>query len=319
MKRGRKAFTLVELLVVLAIIAVLLAILLPVLSRARRTALVLASPIAYRGADGTVHLTDPGGGADVPIASRATTVQCPVCHAPPQWSPSGQMLAFRFSYDISPRVAGFTVIANPMSIRVRMYRHSEERFFMGWSDSDSVIEMGNVSFERFSASNHHFLQRLGDLRGVRSVSPCPPGAPGPYVGKFWLDKNPYNTPAIGFLKRDLAPGKIIYSTWQVPLERPRIDPLGEYIAWTQGNPPRIAFKHVRDPVLREPTIVGGQFLHAVFCDWSENDNLLGNVSDDSVRWYLAVFDKKGRLIKKLSAPTPPGAGYVASWRKYQHR
>jgi prepilin-type N-terminal cleavage/methylation domain-containing protein len=90
----RGGFTLVELLVVLAIIALLIAILMPVLSRARRQALVLASPIAYAGADGGVHLTDPGGGADVSVKG-ATSMQCPVCHSPPVWSPSGQVLAFR--------------------------------------------------------------------------------------------------------------------------------------------------------------------------------------------------------------------------------
>src|SRR4051812_1956511 len=82
--KSESGFTLVELLIVLAIIALLIAILMPVLSRARRMAQVLASPIAYAGADGGVHLTDPGGGADVGIKG-ATAMQCPVCHSPPVW------------------------------------------------------------------------------------------------------------------------------------------------------------------------------------------------------------------------------------------
>src|SRR6266446_5566676 len=90
-----RAFTLVELLVVLAIIAILIAILLPVLSRARRAALVLASPVAYSSAQGTVQLTDPNGVADVPIRGKGNVETCPACHTPPVWSPSGQQIAFR--------------------------------------------------------------------------------------------------------------------------------------------------------------------------------------------------------------------------------
>src|SRR5437763_1165745 len=93
---NRSGFTLVELLVVIAIVAILIAILLPVLSRARRAAMILASPVAYTGADGAVQITNSTGVSCIPIKGTAVvSVTCPVCHLPPTWSPSGQDIAFR--------------------------------------------------------------------------------------------------------------------------------------------------------------------------------------------------------------------------------
>ena len=82
----RESFSIVEILVVIGIISVLIAILFPVLAKARRSALVLACPIAYVGeervlservraspvvADGKVYCTAADGETAVVKAGGA--------------------------------------------------------------------------------------------------------------------------------------------------------------------------------------------------------------------------------------------------------
>jgi prepilin-type N-terminal cleavage/methylation domain-containing protein len=321
------AFTLVELLVVLAIVALLIAILMPVLSRARRMAQVLASPIAYAGADGGVHLTDATGGADVGVKGL-TSMQCPVCHSPPIWSPSGQTLAFRVG---SPGAGpAFTALAEPSPNRVKLFPEMG-RPILCWSDSDHWFEATGPggAYHLSSASTNSILQTFQPTSRVMYVSPAPPGSPGPYIGSVFRQAiGATSSPVVvTFLKKDLSEGRNVWSTSlyrPIDVEVPRVDPLGENVAWSlaksPGNSMRIvAVKNVREPTSLAPTLIGGDFLSAHLCDWSENGNILANVTSDNKSWNLAIFDRKGRLVKKLQTPAAPAAGHIASWRKYLHR
>jgi prepilin-type N-terminal cleavage/methylation domain-containing protein len=155
--RRRKAFTLVELLVVIAIIAILIAILLPVCITIRRRALALVCPIAYRGQDGGVYLTDPKGGHSLQISESGWVcslnyTQC----APISWSPGGLRVAYN-AYQ--PFGATAAIIHEPTTGKTWRIDGVP---FNGWIDDDTVVCSGLV-------------YKLEGRTVVRSLSPMMPG------------------------------------------------------------------------------------------------------------------------------------------------
>ena len=313
------------------IIGILIGFLFPVIRKARRTAIVLASPIAYVGQDNRVHVTDPSGGYDTMLLPVATS-DCPICHSPPTWSPSGKLIAMQQGDESH----NYTALLDPFAQVKTKFITQDSRSFLAWIDDEQFLtqnqQRGHVTAYEVNAATGQWRVAAAPAVGSHLffVARAPANAPGVFIGAVKQGL----TESVSFLKRDLSPARVV---WREPVvvdsigetgmlhQWPRVDANGEFVGWTQSpegrnQHRRIAWKPVNARVGEPPMIINGNSEDICFCDWTEQGQILANRKDAHGTWRLTIVDRNtGRVLRELPTEVPTATGTVASWRKYGHQ
>jgi len=321
-KPRSRAFTLVELLVVIAIVAILISILLPVLLKARRKAVVLASPIVYHAwKDNALHVCDPKGNFDTEV-----TPSFGWFHARrpgnPSWSSSGRTIGFEDSnWPLGDQsLPQFMCILDPMSGIIRKHPQinpSPRTYFEGWWDDGHFIENSGGSLYIRDAESGVIFKTVPQS-SHRTYGPyylVPAGLSGRWIVANQLSQKDF---IVKFIRSDFSDGKTVWLSSSeamhpdgedYPID---VDWLGEWIAWTvsDGNNHKTAIKRVADPSSMQPSYIT---YSGYFAQWTEDGNLLF-LSGNS----MAILDKYGKIVREFNVPPGTVSGW-ASWRKYGHR
>jgi prepilin-type N-terminal cleavage/methylation domain-containing protein len=316
-----RAFTLVELLVVIAVIAILIALLFAVITKARRKAIILASPIVYYTPnDNGLHVTDPAFSWDTSVYREPASI---LDRRPggPMWSPSGQKIGFDLS-NWEGHGPQFICIYNPMT--GVLLRHPQmpakdalRSSFRGWVDDANFIE---------AADSRIYVRRADTGAVVRSVAVepgvargpfrlMPAGASEPYIvgygGVYTATKNFRIARTIWAPSRP-EPGDSLDSFWMVnPCSEVDVDAAGEWVAWTmwtfRTGDLKTAVKRLHDPARVEPILIN---VNGYFLQWTDSGNMLFAVPGG-----LAITDRSGNIIRTANV----GRSSQASWRRWGHR
>lgn len=312
----RHAFTLVEVLVVLGIIVIVLTFLLPVITKARRKALVLACPIAVcdysrTSVSADLVLTTPNGSAEVNLDLPRGFVA--THEGGCQWSLSGQTLAVLIKR-ISDSPQQDLLILRPMTNERFHHPDIREHDYVGLVDDDHFMAKEPHSAQVFlrSVRTGAKLKAIPPIKGgivIRTIRPVPPGNNTPYIAVL-------TDGSVTLLRKDFSRGKTIFQP-QIPGVRVRhenlgVDPHGQWAAWTEESSHRLGVKGVRAPAAALPDYLTTPSFVNYFADWTPDGHLLVSVDADK----LAIIDRTGKMLRRICDRVPNGG---AAWRKYYHQ
>ena len=315
--RWCRSFTIVEILVVIGIISVLIAMLFPILAKARRSALVLACPLAYVGEDGGLYLTNDNGTAELRISPPGWRVESRQgLDSPMVWSPSGRVLAFRF-YEPNQSRGGW-VFMDVMNGNVWPARGGA---IGGWIDNDTYLASGAYFHQTINVYTGRAVDsfRLPDDRHYDTFARVPATCNGAFIASFHGDSPSH----IALVGKDYQPRKRVYTGPAIGTHHhhtPQVDPAGEWVAWSFNG--ELYIHGLRDSsftpahLLRLPN----EYTEVEFGDWTEDSRIV--VTATTYRGgnnVLALVGTDGRFVRTIPVTVPPARGMVATYRKYEHR
>jgi len=276
---------------------------------------VLACPIVYvERHDGPVRLTDPTGNHDLQIFDRASCGNT----EPIAWSQSGQKIGFTI---YNNKGEGQGVVIEPASGRIQRFP-SAYRFY-GWGYGDrAVIGVSGYGLcvldtDSGAVTAIGRVQQLTSIHELHELSPLPPTAGAGYIA-FGDDDT---SGMIILMRKDFTQGRVIWRGARSSAFNPRVDPMGEYVAWGGGGA-ATSLKRLRDGLSVPPIALQlqGGYRAPCFCDWTEDGNLLvAAYAPPNTVARLLVVTRDGKVLRELMRIERGDDVYMAAWRKYTHQ
>jgi hypothetical protein len=241
-----------------------------------------------------------------------------------RWSPSGARLSIEFIEGNAPNECGrsTTLIVEPISGTTQQIPSPSRALgIREWLDDDHILDQERVQghIQYYSRNiQTGALTRLALAEGF-AFRPVPRTAmSAPYIG---TSREPRRGSSIFLVRKDLSRGRTLVYRENAIAGFAAIDPLGEWLAWTEaGSRPRliIALRNLRAPAEQPPTFLGEEYEQSQFCDWTEDGRMLVLLKENG-KYTLAIWDhRRGSVNRIPTAYEPCGHGHGHSWRKYGH-